>query len=113
MATDVNPELWIDRKYDLMERAMLKIGLPTVLVIVGIAFFAGWLPSPLSRMEAAMASHQVATVTLFEEKQRQTHLLRKICFALSKQPVLDCLDNAMASESVPAATSMKANPTLK
>ena len=103
---------WIDQKYDLLERAVLKIGLPTILIAIGLGFFAGWIPSPLSRMGEAMAEHQTSTIMLFEEKQRQTHLLRKICFALSKQPIVDCLDNAMASGETPNAPTMKV-PTFK
>lgn len=95
-------------KYDIFERAVLKLGLPTLLVFAGLLFFAGWLPSPLTRVETALANHQQTTEFVLIEKQKQTHLLRKICFSLSKNPVVDCLDNAMAVDSAPKGPPMDA-----
>ena len=43
--------------WDRFERVLKEHGLATVLVLLGLGFFAGMIPSPLTHMEAQLYQH--------------------------------------------------------
>ena len=68
--------------YDIVEKAYLRIGLPTALVSIGLLAYFGILSSPVSALEKKIDEHIVTQTQVLQETQYQTRLLKEICKAL-------------------------------
>lgn len=75
--------------YDIIEKAYLRIGLPTIILTVMFAAYFGFLQSPANAIEAKLGQHIVDTTTQAFEAKRQTRLLAAICRKLTGDPK-DC-----------------------
>ena len=68
----------------LVERIWNKIGAPSVMLAVMVLFAAGYFPSPITRMEAAIAAHQTDTARQLHESRKQTRLMFEVCMSQAK-----------------------------
>ena len=68
----------------LVERIWNKIGAPAIMLAVLTMFTAGWLTSPLTRMEFAIAAHRADTALLLQEARTQTRLMFEVCMSQAK-----------------------------
>lgn len=75
--------------YDMVEKAYLRIGLPTALVTIGLLAYFGVLTSPVSALEKKVDEHIIDQKLVLLESQKHTRLLHAICRGLSKAE--DCL----------------------
>lgn len=108
MADEQSPSKDVSR-YDLVERAVMRLGLPTVLIFVGLTFFAGWWSSPVTRSEAMLQTHitqyDVRSRALLRESRRQTLLLHSMCLAVRKA------EECLADVSTPFAEELEVSAT--
>ena len=56
-----------------------KFGLATLLVVFGLGVFTGWVPSPLTELQADSATHKSDTKRSLREHRRQTRLMVEQC----------------------------------
>jgi len=82
-----------NEKYDIWERAILRLGFPTVMVVIGLLFYAGVISSPVTRSEAALNLHTSQSLDLIDEARKHTRLLHRMCLAAAHDPSA-CLDAA-------------------
>ena len=83
----------INEKYDIWERAILRLGFPTIMVVVGLLFYAGVINSPVTRAEATLNLHTSQSLDLIDEARKHTRLLHRMCLAAARSPS-ECLDAA-------------------
>lgn len=65
--------------YDIIEKAYLRIGLPTVILTVMFMAYFGILSSPVNAFEEKLGRHIVQTTLQLVENRRQTKILAAIC----------------------------------
>ena len=85
------PENSTVAKYEMVERAILRLGFPTFMVIVGLLFYAGIVGSPVTRIEAMLVPHTTDAKSLLRESRKQTRLLHQMCLVSTKNAA-ECLD---------------------
>src|SRR3990172_5011482 len=77
---------------DLWEWAK-KQGLATILVLIGVGFIAGYIPSPLKTTAETLTAHAIQMEQLLQESRYQTALLATVCFKIATPS--ECLNNLM------------------
>ena len=80
-----------NEKYDIWERAILRLGFPTIMVVIGLLFYAGIINSPVTRAEATLNLHTSQSLDLIDEARKHTRLLHRMCLATARSPS-ECLD---------------------
>ena len=82
-----------NEKYDIWERAILRLGFPTIMVVIGLLFYAGVINSPVTRAEATLNLHTSQSLDLIDEARKHTRLLHRMCLATARSPS-ECLEAA-------------------
>ena len=62
-----------------------KQGLATVLVMIGVGFFTGWIPSPLKTTAELFTLHAVQMDEFIKESRYQTALLAVVCTKIATE----------------------------
>jgi hypothetical protein len=70
-----------------------KQGLATLLVLLGVGIFTGYIPSPLKTTAEVLAAHAVQMDQLLQESRYQTALLATLCFKIATPS--ECLTNLL------------------
>ena len=71
-----------------------KFGLATLLVVFGLGVFTGWVPSPLTEVQADSAIHKQYTKRSLKEHRKQTRLMLESCIDSKvdhKKDTMSCL----------------------
>ena len=56
-----------------------KFGLATLLVLFSLGVFTGWIPSPLTELQADSTIHKTDTKRSLKEHRKQTRLMLDQC----------------------------------
>src|SRR3990172_2365330 len=87
-----------------------KQGLATILVLLGVGFIAGWIPSPIKSTAEVLAAHAIQMEQLLQESRFQTALLATVCFKLATPA--ECLNNLMKERSSGFSPTQEDQTTL-
>ena len=79
MAEVISTPVEVNEKLELLGKVWDKFGLATILVVFGLGVFTGWIPSPLSDLQAESAQHKVDTKRSLKEHRKQTRLMLEGC----------------------------------
>lgn len=82
----------LKENYEILERAFLRLGFPTVMVVLLLWLVWGAFDTSITRAEATLNAHVIQSRGALLEARKQTRLLYRMCL-VSTEPQ-KCLEAA-------------------